>query len=375
MTLDSTFAPGWAGLAQVYTMKQSVSTPSSGRDSALAAWRRAFSLDSTLADVYLARAEYLMAIAGDVNRGREAAQRGLRIAPSNAALTTLLGIADARLGEWEAAISTFERALQLDPKSGNTWDQLGVIYRLLGRYSLADQAFNHALALSPSNSAVTVDRVLLALAQGDVPGARAALHTGDPSRQLDRMVYATNEWDLTWLLDSAERRQIISSPLSAFGGDRASWVLTIADQYDALGNAALTRQYADSAIPLLEAALRLTPSGNIEAQGNTHAYLGWALAYVGRRAEALSEARRVVALHPIEYDRNGGPFTETVAARLLVRLGKPDEALDVLDAVVAVPSFFTAKLLRADPSYAALRGNPRFERLLARAGAGVQPVP
>ncbi len=371
VTLDSTFALGWAWLGQVYAMRQAFSTPSRAtQDSARAAFGRAFTLDSTLADVYLARAEYLTMIDGDVNLGREAAQTGLRIAPSNVALTTLLGTAQARLGQWQAAIATYERALQLDPKSSNTWDQLGGIYRLLGRYDLAGQAFNRALALNPSNSNVAIDRVLLALAQGDVAGARAALHAGDPSGQLDRLVDATNLYDLGWLLDSSEKRKVISSPVSAFGGDRASWLLTIADQYAAMGNAALAKTYADSAIPLYETALNQAAPANIWAQSSTRAYLGFALAYAGRPAEALAEAQRAVALHPIEFDRNFGPFTETVVARLFLLLGKPNEALDALAANFAVPSFLTARLIRADPAYAPLRGNPRFEQLLGRATAG-----
>jgi len=47
-------------------------------------------------------------------------------------------------------------------------------------------------------------------------------------------------------------------------------------------------------------------------------------------------------------------------------LGDTSAALDQLQALLAVPSYFSAGRLRIDPTFAPLRGNPRFEQLVAR---------
>jgi hypothetical protein len=48
---------------------------------------------------------------------------------------------------------------------------------------------------------------------------------------------------------------------------------------------------------------------------------------------------------------------------IYMRTGAYDAALDQLEYLLSIPSPVTRGLLRVDPLYARLRGNPRFERL------------
>ena len=105
--------------------------------------------------------------------------------------------------------------------------------------------------------------------------------------------------DLYWVLDDAQQRLLLRLSPQPFGGDRAAWGLALAQTHALRGAQALARAYADSARVAFEARLRDVPE-----DAPTHAYLGLALAYLGRRAEAIREGERGVALVPIS--RNAG---------------------------------------------------------------------
>jgi Flp pilus assembly protein TadD len=90
---------------------------------------------------------------------------------------------------------------------------------------------------------------------------------------------------------------------------------------------------------------------------------GIALASLGRRAEALREVRWLERFEAARQDRHdSGPAYWR--ARILARLGETEEALDVIERLLAGPSLFSVHELRISPDFDSLRGNPRYQALL-----------
>ncbi len=71
-------------------------------------------------------------------------------------------------------------------------------------------------------------------------------------------------------------------------------------------------------------------------------------------------------LRETELDFGTGPYVKFQVARILIQSGELDKALDLIEPLLKSPgSDLTTAYMRIDPSFAPLKGNPRFEKLMA----------
>jgi serine/threonine-protein kinase len=362
VALDSAFVPAWAELARAHASLYFNGTPTPAEAEAEHhAAERAKALGPDRPEGPLALGEYYRSVALDNRRALAASEAGLKRAPNNVDLLGNAAMAEQALGRWEAALQHLTKATALDPRSANTARRTGATLLWLRRYPEAQAALDRGLTLAPTNLLIIELKAMVALAQGDLTGARAVMRTALTTVEPATLVaFFGYYWDLYWVLDDAQQQQLLALPPSAFDNDRAAWSIVRAETYQLRGNPTQARLSADSARLAFEEQLRAAPQ---DAQ--RHVFRGVALAYLGRKAEAIAEGERGVALWPISRDAYQGAYIQHQLVRIYLLAGEPEKALDRLEPLLRMPFYLSPGWLRIDPTFAPLKGNPRFQRLAA----------
>ena len=175
------------------------------------------------------------------------------------------------------------------------------------------------------------------------------------------VAYVATYSDMGWVLDADDARLLLTLGPEAFGGDRSTMAIVRAEQYGWLGDTAQARAWGDTAARYFAVNVRATPN-----DPQQHVLLGLALAYAGHGREALTEVERGLALQ--------GPTAETrqslwyayfsyMAARTALLTGDRNRALAWLSDARQYHYLATPAWLRVDPTWTALRGDPRFAAL------------
>jgi tetratricopeptide (TPR) repeat protein len=115
-------------------------------------------------------------------------------------------------------------------------------------------------------------------------------------------------------------------------------------------------------------AARVQQEKIVEAQpsyGPALCVLGLIDAALGRKEEALRAGRRAVDLLPVEKDAINGPHMLEYLAMIAAWVGDKDLACEQLANAVRRPSDFGYGELKLLPFWDQLRGDPRFEKIVA----------
>jgi Flp pilus assembly protein TadD len=93
--------------------------------------------------------------------------------------------------------------------------------------------------------------------------------------------------------------------------------------------------------------------------------LGIIDAGLGRKEEAVREGRRACEMLPISTDALDGVAFAVNLAQIYAWTGEKELAIEQIATVERVPNELTYGLLKLNPYWDSLRGDPRFEKIVA----------
>ena len=361
VALDSSFAEAWGRLSATLGNLYSNSTPDPevARRS-LAAAERTLRLDPDGPLGHAALAQYNSSVTKNFVEVDRHISEALRLAPNEPGYLGLAGQVERANGRYEEALAHAQQAFRLDPRSVRNATRLQTTLMWLRRYPEALGASEAALALAPGDLSISQDKAMVYVAMGDLAGAREVIKQVSPAVPAPELVaFFGVYWDMYWVLDEAQQQLLLRLTPSAFDNDRGSWATVLMQLYELRGDHPRAKAYADTAWQTTQAQIREAPD-----DGQRAVIGGLQLAYLGRKEEAIAQGLRGLALNPITVDHVNGPYYQHMMARIYLMVGEPEKALDMLEPLLKMPYYLSPGWLKVDPTFASLKGNPRYDRLL-----------
>jgi TolB-like protein/Flp pilus assembly protein TadD len=363
VALDAGFVEAWTRLSVATSVLYFYTAPTPEMASrAREAAEKALALAPDRPEGHWALGEYYRNVTKEQDRALPEAERARTLAPRSPEYLTSLGLVEQALGRFEKAYDHLEEARRLDPRSLYTLRWLGYVALDLRRTADARRVFDAGVAIAPTNQTLFTGRIEPFLQEGDLAGARAVLASAP--KEIDRAALTADIAqydDLVWVLDGELRDLLLRLTPAAFDGDRVSWAIAIAQAHAFSHEDAKLKQYAE-----LARVAGMEQVTAIAGDAQRQSLVALALAYLGRKDEAIREAKKAVALLPISRDARLGPYIQHQLVRVYIVTGEDEKAMDALEVLMKVPYKVTAGWLRIDPNFDRLRGNPRFVKLSAK---------
>jgi serine/threonine protein kinase len=317
-------------------------------------------------DTHLALAQHYYWVYRDYNRARQELVLAHLTLPNESRIPLLAGYIDRRQGRWEKSLEEITQALELNPRDFSVLQQIALTYEALGRYKEMAATLDRVLAIAPKDVQSRVRRALVDLENRadpkDFHRAIDAILLEDPNTSL----CFVNPWLFV----------VLRAPDPA-AVQRALFNMTGCGCFDenipfpsgwCEGQLAKWRGNESAALAAFNSA-RNELSQTVQKQPDYAAALcalGVVDAVLGNKEDAIREGERAVELTPVSKNAIEGATLVRYLAVIYAWTGEKDRAIQRLAETTYLPgSHISYGYLRLHPLWDPLRGDPRFEAIVA----------
>jgi tetratricopeptide (TPR) repeat protein len=259
-----------------------------------------------------------------------------------------------------------KQALELDPHNLSILQQTSLTYQALRRYKETVATLDKVLAIAPKDIAIKVWRARVDLQWRADP---SPLHTTietvltqDP-KAVPFIFFQWLELALSERDPAAADRALAAMPTGGCYDENIpfpdSWCRGLVARLR--GDESAARAAFNSARQELGQTVRNQPN-----YAAALCALGVVDAVLGNKEDAIREGERAVELTPVNKNAIDGAILVQYLAAIYAWTGEKDRAIEQLTEAVRLPgSHVTYGYLRLNPFWDPLRGDPRFEAIIA----------
>jgi TolB-like protein/Tfp pilus assembly protein PilF len=291
-----------------------------------------------------------------------------RMLPNNAEALLIDATIGRRQNRWDASLANLQRASELDPSNGEVAYRLEQIYFEMRRYSELEQFIKKQAASGGPRTGPLEDPFnwlpMMKLAQGDPVAAQSLLDQVPPEYDPAGLIWDIRFKTALYLRDYDAANRLIAATPAEF-----------ADRNWAYGQIARALGDKQKAMAAFAAAREKMEAQRSDKPKDADYFAGVAKldAGLGRKEEAIREARQAVELLPIAKDSLNGPAMVANLALVYAWTGEHDRALEQLEKVATLPGVWHDAVTYGDlllnPCWDELRGDKRFDKIVAAAKA------
>jgi|GEM_PF-124291 len=303
----------------------------------------------------------------DYDRALQELELAKQLLPNEARIYVTIGAVDRRTARWQQAQTNFKRAVELDPRNFIVLMEAGSTFQGMRHYSEARHLFERALKIIPNDPFVSFLLGFNYFAEtGEIAGLRKQLDLVAQQGADAESAVAYPLVFCSWLQRdraAAEKAVALIPPEGIvnsfdeayipreFCVGRTAWIF---------GNKDLAQTSLRSAREIFERTTREQPD-----YPQAWAYLGLTDAMLGRCSEAIEEGKRACEILPYTKDSWIGPTFVTYLAAIYATCREKEAALQQLKASAEFPVGISYGELKQSPDWESLRGDPRFEQIVA----------
>ena len=367
--LDPNFAAAYAGLSKAYSDMYWFYYDHSQKtiDLSKQAVEKSLELNPEFYGGYASLAWYYYHCKLDYDKAIENFHRSLDLQPNNYDALGGLGAVLRRQGKVEESIPFIERAMNINPLSAQAIFELGASYYWSKKYSMAIPLFQKSMSQDPSSPVSYYHlSACYILSDGDLTNATEAINSGLKEGVIDKTGYIiqrNTEIDIysrnfeEALNDLKNSRNLVFDEQFTFVPKDLN--IGIVNLY--LGRLNDAKKSFNSAIDFLNKKIKESPNDS-----RLYSALGIAYAGLSQKQNAVKWAKKGVELLPVSKEALRGQARLNDLAKVYAMVGEYDLAIQILKKLINIPSEITPAILKIDPMWDKLRGNPEFNKLLAR---------
>jgi tetratricopeptide (TPR) repeat protein len=361
--LDSKFAVAWAWLARVSALgyfNSAGNNVAALRETAKNAVAKVTQLEPNLGEAFLAQGYFHYYCEKNYDAAIASFEKARQLAPKTSDALEGLALVSRRKGEWQQSLEYFRQAIEIDPRNISLLSENANADEELRNYPDALKICDQILEISPDNADAIVSKAEIYQMEGNLSAAATLLSRmrSDPSAEYFNVQIQQKIYERRFTDAIAMVRDAIATLAQPFRAKATyGWILADLEQFsgESAGARIAWQQLRDEVESLRRTKGQLDGSEPLSA----------AYAALGDQRKALAIVDQV----PVDALNIGG--LAYLRARMAVYAGNKDSALEQLATAAHNPvsggSGFgtTYGDLKLNPLWDSLRGDPRFEKIVA----------